>query len=99
MSEINNDTKYWIKSGCMAEHINYPGVTIIVDYIVTEKKMIDDGNGGKKEKIFTVGWQCHWVTKEGRYQKGLLNTCELAKPLSLSNCLGSTPPLTKFKAT
>ena len=80
-TEEQKESKYWIKAGCSAEHVNCPGMLIIVDHVITEKKTVE-GTDGPKEKIFTLGWQCHWVTKEGRIQKGVLHTNELAKPLA-----------------
>lgn len=70
------DEKYWIKAGTNVAHRDYPDRKMIVDDILKRSEMIID-NGLEVSKTFTIGVECHWFNKDGKYDRGRFLTMEL----------------------
>ena len=71
------DSKYWIKPGVPVAHREFPERKMIVDDILKKTEVLIDEKGNKVPKTFTVGIECHWFDKDGRYDRGRFLTMEV----------------------
>ena len=74
-------SKRWIKVGATVCTKHNKDILMTVDDVIRETKEIMEpkpsGGATKIQKVFTLGVRCHWVSKDGAYQKGVFHTTEL----------------------
>jgi|SRR3972149_8181502 len=74
MSETRE--RYWIKSGVEVYHRDHPHRKMYVDKVLKESKEIMEGTQ-KVRRSFVRGIECHWMSGDGNYGKGIFLTIEL----------------------
>lgn len=85
------DDKYWIKAGTNVAHRDYPDRKMIVDDILKRSEIIIE-DGKEVSKTFTIGVECHWFNKDGKYDRGRFLTMELI-PFGSKDKIVKTDPL------
>lgn len=71
-ASAEKNEKNWIKSGIICFQKDLGDIPVTVDYI--KRKPIKSQPG----RNVVVGVHCHWI-KDGKFEKGLFHTRELAK--------------------
>ncbi len=69
--------KFWIKEGMSIAHKSNPYREMTVKKIIRSKHTFKNKDGVEKEKVWTMGIECHWISDTGTFQKGTFFTNEL----------------------
>jgi hypothetical protein len=65
--------KHWMKEGTKVKNRECPEFTMTVDKILYKTVERSD----KTFKKYTMGVQCHWMDRDGKYHQGRFHTNEL----------------------